>query len=426
MSDLAIQVNHVWKKFRKGELHDSLRELIPAVTRRLFGRAPKSDDLNDREFWALKDVCFEVKRGESLGIIGPNGAGKSTMLKLLSRIIRPNKGEYKVNGRVSALIEVGAGFHHDLTGRENIYLSGTILGMSKQEIKAKEEQIIDFAGVEAFIETPVKRYSSGMTARLGFAVAAHMEPDVLLVDEVLSVGDAKFRRKCLNHMAELIKSDVTVVFISHLLDQVRTLCPRSIVLKAGEVIYDGQTPGAIKEYLDALDGDAPTEQAGSYDAELQNIRLCDPQGNEVLEWETLQPATVAFDLIMHKPIPNAAVVINFSSLSGVHLGTAHTLFQDGEVPTEPGRYPMRFTLKPMMLADGDYQLDIRIDDSETGHCVWASPQPRAISVRGHGHYGQLIRCDGHWEVDLPNNSSNPTRKRTNDLHSVVDESKVAP
>ena len=194
----AVQVDHVWKKFRRGELHDSLRDLIPAVARRLLGRGPRSDALLEREFWALKDVSFEVQRGQSLGIIGPNGAGKSTMLKLLSRIIRPTRGDYHVHGRLSALIEVGAGFHQDLTGRENIYLNGTILGMSKKEIRAKEERIIDFAGIEEFIETPVKRYSSGMMARLGFAIAAHLEPDVLLVDEILSVGDAKFRHKCIH------------------------------------------------------------------------------------------------------------------------------------------------------------------------------------------------------------------------------------
>src|SRR5208337_3281171 len=183
MSDVALRMENVYKKFRKGEVYNSLRDLLPALTGRMF-RQQELLESDKREFWALHDLSFEVKRGESFGIIGPNGAGKSTILKILSRIMKPTKGSMLVNGRLSALIEVSAGFHQDLTGRENIYLNGTILGMTRREIDSKIDQIIDFSGIEEFIDTPVKRYSSGMYARLGFSVAAHVNPDVLIVDEV--------------------------------------------------------------------------------------------------------------------------------------------------------------------------------------------------------------------------------------------------
>src|SRR5580704_8731841 len=187
MSEVAIRMEHVYKKFRKGEVYSSLRDLVPALTGSMF-RQQGLNAGDKREFWALQDLSFEVKAGECLGIIGNNGAGKSTTLKILSRIMKPTKGRMIVNGRLSALIEVTAGFHPDLTGMENIFLHGTILGMTKREIQSKLEQIIAFSGIEEFIETPVKRYSSGMYARLGFSVADHVDPEVLIVDEVLSVG----------------------------------------------------------------------------------------------------------------------------------------------------------------------------------------------------------------------------------------------
>src|SRR5882762_615863 len=213
MTEISVRFQNVWKKFRRGERYDSLRDLIPAATRRLLSRE-KSVQLTSREFWALHDVSFQLRRGEAIGIIGPNGSGKSTTLKLLSRILKPDTGSVQVHGRMGALIEVGAGFHPDLTGRENIYLNGTILGMKRAEIDRKFDAIVEFSGLADFIDTPVKRYSTGMYARLGFSVAAYVDPDVLIVDEVLSVGDIVFQNRCLEKMNEIIRSGATVIFVS--------------------------------------------------------------------------------------------------------------------------------------------------------------------------------------------------------------------
>ena len=248
--ELSLLVEGVSKKFRRGELYDSLRDLVPAAARRLFRRERGSaEELGRREFWALRDVSFALERGEAFGIVGGNGAGKSTMLKLLTGIMRPTHGSIRVAGRLSALIEVSAGFHPDLTGRENIFLNGAILGMSRDEIRRRFDAIVAFSGLEEFIDTPVKRYSSGMYARLGFSVAAHVDPDVLLVDEVLSVGDYLFQQKCLERMRAVIASGATVVFVSHNLREVTALCRRSMLLERGGVQMIGPTEEVIQHYL---------------------------------------------------------------------------------------------------------------------------------------------------------------------------------
>ncbi len=246
-----VEFNNVWKKFTKGEKFNSLRDAIPGFLRRIA--EPRSDmPLAEREFWAVKDVNFQVKKGEVVGIMGPNGAGKSTILKLLSKIMYPTRGQIKINGRLSALIEVTAGFHPDLTGRENVYLNGTILGMRKREIDRKFDKIVEFSGVSEFIDTPVKRYSSGMYSRLGFSVAAHMDPEILLVDEVLSVGDMAFQAKCAEKMRELLRSGATIVLVSHYLSLIQSLCKRVILLGQGEVIEDGPVAEIIPHYQNLI------------------------------------------------------------------------------------------------------------------------------------------------------------------------------
>jgi lipopolysaccharide transport system ATP-binding protein len=246
--DIAVKVDGVSKRFRKGEQYDSLRDLIPALTGETFRRKTLSET-DDREFWALEDVSFDVMKGEAFGIIGHNGAGKSTMLKVLSRIMQPTVGTVSVVGRLSALIEVSAGFHRDLTGRENIYLNGTILGMSRAEIDAKLDAIVDFSGLAEFIDTPVKRYSSGMFARLGFSVAAHVDPDVLIVDEVLSVGDFVFQQKCIARMREVIRRGTSVLFVSHNLRAIGELCTRGMLLDRGRVSEVGPIDSVISSYM---------------------------------------------------------------------------------------------------------------------------------------------------------------------------------
>jgi lipopolysaccharide transport system ATP-binding protein len=241
-------MDHVYKKFRKGEVYDSLRDLIPALAGRVF-RQTELDQNDSREFWALQDLCFDVKCGEAFGIIGNNGAGKSTALKILSRIMRPTKGQLQVNGRLSALIEVTAGFHPDLTGRENIFLHGAILGMGRREIQSKLDQIIAFSGIEEFIDTPVKRYSTGMFARLGFSVAAHVDPEVLIVDEVLSVGDYLFQKKCVERMKEVLRKGTTVLFVSHNLKHISEFCDRCLMLQKGRTVAIGTAHEVVATYL---------------------------------------------------------------------------------------------------------------------------------------------------------------------------------
>ncbi len=261
-SETAIRVDNLSKRYRiglKDETHETFAGALlswlksPATNfRRLrhlshFNDARESDA--DDVIWALRDVSFEVKRGEVLGIIGKNGAGKSTLLKILSRIAEPTSGRVSIHGRVASLLEVGTGFHPDLTGRENVYLNGTILGMSKKEVDRKFDEIVDFSGVEKFIDTPVKRYSSGMRVRLGFSVAAHLEPEVLLLDEVLAVGDAQFQNKCLGKMERVAKGGHTVLFVSHRMPSVRKLCHCALHLDGGRAVSLGRAVDVVEQYL---------------------------------------------------------------------------------------------------------------------------------------------------------------------------------
>src|SRR5512134_4098372 len=247
-SDALVAFRGVWKRFRRGERHDSLRDLLPALSRRLWTRRPQPE-LAASDFWALQDVSFEVRPGKALGIIGANGAGKSTALKILTRILRPNRGRSEVIGRVGALIEVSAGFHPDLTGRENVFLQGAIMGMRTQQIAARFDEIVTFAGVEEFIDTQVKRYSSGMSARLGFSIAAHLDPEILVIDEILAVGDRAFQRKAFERIAEIARRDISVVIVSHQLDRVAELCNKAVLLNRGRVVRIGSADEVISHYV---------------------------------------------------------------------------------------------------------------------------------------------------------------------------------
>ena len=264
MSEVVIRAEGLGKKYQvahQGEraryvaLRDVLTDKLLAPKRWLRSRASKADSPSSagvspkvEDFWALKDISFEVKRGEALGVIGRNGAGKSTLLKLLSRITEPTEGSARIRGRVASLLEVGTGFHPELTGRENIYLNGSILGMSRAEIRKKFDEIVAFAEIERFLDTPVKRYSSGMYVRLAFSVAAHLEPEILVVDEVLSVGDMAFQRKCMDYMKRLARSGITILLVSHNLFAVRAMCRRALVLSGGRLQFDGSANEGVEIY----------------------------------------------------------------------------------------------------------------------------------------------------------------------------------
>jgi len=340
----------VSKKFRKGEIYDSLRDLIPALTGKFLRR---SDHLEKEEFWALRDVSFEVKRGEAFGIIGPNGAGKSTILKLLSGIFQPTSGSLSVNGTLSALIEVGAGFHPDLTGRENIYLNGAILGMKREEIQAKFDQIVEFSGLSEFLDTPVKRYSSGMYARLGFSVAAHVDPDVLVVDEVLSVGDLVFQRRCLERMSEILTGGATVLFVSHNLHAVAELCSRSLLLDKGRVAMIDRSSAVISEYLTRASG-ARRERGGPVEILSVDVRS---ESGETLRFQTGETVFVEIELVAHEAVSRVAVVLDVLGEDQYELFSTSTE-RLGEAPVDLQKdehLRCRFQID-LLLAQGSYRL----------------------------------------------------------------------
>jgi ABC-type polysaccharide/polyol phosphate transport system ATPase subunit len=269
-----------------------------------------------KEFWAIRDVSFEVGRGESLGIIGHNGAGKSTILKLLSNITTPTTGEIQINGSLSALIEVGSGFHPELTGRENVYLNGSILGMRRREIAKKLDSIVDFAGIRPFLDLPVKRYSSGMYVRLGFSIAAHLEPDILLLDEVLAVGDLAFQSKCLQRIEDLKQAGTTIVFISHDLGAVQRLCKQALLMQQGEIIASGSAFDVVCEYQRTASDFSPPELHGqlvSKAAEVTALRFFDRHGRETEAYETGASLQARLEYFAHEPIKDCVFEILFYS-----------------------------------------------------------------------------------------------------------------
>jgi lipopolysaccharide transport system ATP-binding protein len=286
-----ISVTELGKKYRLGTgqpyktLRETIMNLFSSPARVLRGNGERET------IWALKDVSFEVNKGEVLGIIGRNGAGKSTLLKILSRITEPTEGEIRMRGRAASLLEVGAGFHPELTGRENIYLNGAILGMTRAEINRKFDEIVAFAEIEKFLDTPVKRYSSGMYVRLAFAVAAHLEPEILIIDEVLAVGDAQFQKKCLGKMGEVSKEGRTVLFVSHNMDAINVLCNRTIVVNSGNMVFDGGTEEGINVYLaSALQGSL-------------TVDLSDPAGRYVRSGQRRYGQITAVSSINREAVP---------------------------------------------------------------------------------------------------------------------------
>jgi lipopolysaccharide transport system ATP-binding protein len=328
MSELAIRVENVSKRYRIGvrDTHRTLREALVNATKRPFQRAQallcaSNGRQPEKTFWALRDVSFEVKQGEVLGIIGRNGAGKSTLLKLLSRITEPTEGRIEGYGRVGSLLEVGTGFHPELTGRENIYLNGAILGMTRAEIQRKFDEIVAFAEIDQFLDTPVKRYSSGMYMRLAFAVAAHLDPEIMMVDEVLAVGDAQFQKKCLGKMEAVSTNEGrTVIFVSHNMTAVQALCPRVVLLQHGNVQRDGLAGDTISTYLDALEQAASqdllsrTDRTGKGLVKVSRVTIAMPEVNSPGILVTGRPAIFLFDLT--HLLPNLSCVFTIYNRVG--------------------------------------------------------------------------------------------------------------
>lgn len=362
MSDVALRMEDIYKKFRKGMLFNSLRDLIPALTGRMFREQGLSES-DKREFWALQDISFEVKRGEAFGIIGPNGAGKSTMLKLLSRVMKPTRGVLRVPGRVSALIELAAGFHQDLTGRENIYLYGAILGMSKREIKAKFDDIVDFSGLAEFIDTPVKRYSSGMYARLGFAVASHVNPDVFLVDEVLSVGDYVFQQKCIERMNQVIRNGSTVLFVSHNLKTIAEFCKGCLLLDHGRVVTIGPTHRVITEYMGLLQEHRASDR--SRPAVISKVTVRDAAG-PCHRFESGQRAWVDIEVSAQETCSKLAVAFYLLDENQyVLLATSTERLGYGNVSLNPGeKFNCTFEVD-LNFGTGVYSLSVNVIRHDT-------------------------------------------------------------
>ena len=328
------------------------------------------------DFWAVRDVTFEVARGETLGIVGHNGAGKSTLLKLLSRITAPTTGEIAVTGRLAALIEVGSGFHPELTGRENIFLSGSILGMRRREIALKLDRIIDFAGVGAFIDTPVKRYSSGMYVRLGFAIAAHLEPDVLLVDEVIAVGDAAFQIQCHERLAELRRDGTTMLFISHDLGSIEALCDRVILMERGRLVAGGAPHAIVEEYQRmatmgaiAAPGDAPALSA-SRPARIVDVRIVDERGGEVAGVSTGHPMKCRVEYEAEEDVDDAVVEAFFYSRDGRTLHCQFTTaLTGGRLALERGRGAVEFSALETGLQPGVYAVGAAIRRRQSAESI---------------------------------------------------------
>jgi ABC-type polysaccharide/polyol phosphate transport system ATPase subunit len=396
MIDLNFEhVSKIYRIRQDGAAAGGARPSLAGRARRLLGRGR-------RDFWALRDVSFAARRGEALGIIGHNGAGKSTILKILSGITAPTAGEITIRGRLSALIEVGSGFHPELTGVENIYLNGSILGMTRREITSKLDSIVEFAGVRQFIDTPVKRYSSGMYVRLGFSIIAHLNPDVLLLDEVLAVGDVNFQAKCIGRIIELKQSGVTTVFISHDLSAVERLCDRVLLMRQGEIVADGPPAEVIAKYQDAGSTFVPSAPPGSGGdslprrAEITSLAFYDAAGQPCSNFRTGDPLVARVGYTAHERIAEASFGLFFYSPDRELYCQFSTAFSGERLDLEPGAGTVEFFCPALGLHSGLFNVDATIDNQDWQYqCAMLRVDP-GKSVRGRfymPHTWQAMRAE---------------------------------
>ncbi|QQR88486.1 MAG: ABC transporter ATP-binding protein [Flavobacteriales bacterium] len=365
MGQEMIRVEGLSKSYtlhhRKTERYTALRDVIADNVKGLF--RPKATVETSEEFFALRDISFTVNAGDRVGIIGRNGAGKSTLLKVLSRITEPTHGRIVLNGRVASLLEVGTGFHPELSGRENIYLNGAILGMSRAEITAKFDEIVAFAEVERFLDTPVKRYSSGMYVRLAFAVAAHLEPEILVVDEVLAVGDSKFQQKCLGKMEDVSKGGRTILFVSHQMDAVQRLCNKGLLLEQGKVAASGSLHDVIHAYTSSgSSGNAVTELVQYASPEMvaftERIRLLDPDGRPLNEIRMGTAWALQVDFMLRRPVEGLVVAVGISTVLDLPVRTSWSLPN----ALAAGRYSATFRNDHIHLTAGVYKVVIGLSE----------------------------------------------------------------
>jgi ABC-type polysaccharide/polyol phosphate transport system ATPase subunit len=407
MTDVAIRFDRVSKRYR---LHYgwylSLRDELARLARSAFLR----DSGETHEFWALSDVSFEIRRGETVGLIGPNGAGKSTILKILSRVTTPTHGSFSMSGNVGALIEVGAGFHPDLTGRENVYLNGAIMGMRKREIDAKFDQIVAFSEVEAFIDQPLKYYSSGMMVRLGFAVAAHIEPEILLVDEVLAVGDTAFQVKCLNKIAELKEQEKTIILVSHTMPSILQNATRVLWIDHGKVKAFGDPEDTVEAYLRAVQVQPTTQStaepkeqpASDSGIHISSVTLRDADGHKADRFAFGQPASVDVDYVVTGAVDGPVIGVHFLDVHGHVLGALASSLDGLVLDASEGRGAVRLVLSPVLFTRGTYGVTVAIHDS--GLQRYLDIKPRAASFRVEGPSVASRKVYGHvvyphrWEV----------------------------
>jgi ABC-type polysaccharide/polyol phosphate transport system ATPase subunit len=393
----AIEVENLGKRYFLGEDHgraQNLRETLVSGLKRV-GRpkAPRT------ELWSLREVSFEVPQGAALGVIGRNGAGKSTLLKVLTRITEPTAGVVRTRGRVGSLLEVGTGFHPELTGRENVYLNGAILGMRRQAIERTFDEIVDFSGIEGFLDTPVKRYSSGMYLRLAFSVAAHLDADILLVDEILAVGDAEFQRKCLGRMATVEREGRTVVFVSHNLDAIVRLCPTCIWLEQGSVAAIGPAADVVDTYLSAgvqrLDRQTFDERPGVPVA-VRSVGVLNPVGECTSVLRRDEPFTVEVSFVVNTPVPNLNIAISVQSLRGLRV-LDEALSDHPSVTLAAGEYTARLTI-PSLLNVGDYVVGVWVGtDFEEFFWVEQAASLHLEGVAG-GRADRVIQLGLPWDV----------------------------
>ncbi|MBT9315242.1 ABC transporter ATP-binding protein [Leptothoe spongobia] len=389
MPDTVIQVENLGKMYTIGHqqkgsyrytaLRDVLADGAGAFLRKLRRPGKSFTPFNREEFWALKDLSFEIKQGEMVGIIGRNGAGKSTLLKILSRITEPTTGRVRLKGRVASLLEVGTGFHPELTGRENIFLNGAILGMRRAEINHKFDEIVDFAEVSKFLDTPVKRYSSGMYVRLAFSVAAHLDPEILIIDEVLAVGDIQFQKKCLKKLESIEDSHRTIVFVSHNMSTIKGLCSRALLIKDGEIVKDDMPETVATHYLaDAQEQQAMIDFKDSYTAaEISFLKayLCDKENNLSSSFDNRDAFAIHLEYKLHKEIRGLRIGFLMETIEGIQVcGATDFVFTDST--RKPGIYKSKCLFPAHILNSGKYTILFGADKfpytqslMRTEHCL---------------------------------------------------------